>query len=416
MRLTAIAMPTPSTTLVQKLQAHRLLSDEQQRAVADLAVTMPDASKLTAELVSRGWLTRYQVEELSKGRGRDLVVGPYVLLEPLGRGGMGQVFRARDSVLERVVALKLILPERLGSEQAVQRFQREAKAAARLSHPNIVTIYAAGQVGETFYMAMELLAGCNLAEYLQQRGKLPIHEACDYVRQAAKGLQHAHEKGLVHRDIKPGNLLRTDTGQIKVLDLGLALVLEATSLTKKTGAMMGTIDYMAPEQVTDVHKVDIRADVYSLGCTLYHLLTGEVPFDNVHPAARLQIRLQQNPQLIEQLRPDIPAGLAAVVRRMLARQPKDRYSTPGEVAEGLQPFSGVVSRLNSTMVPPTGSATVGPGARAAQADGKKVDEVSYVPSVWREPTSPVSLRTGLIALVVVVAVFLLVAVLGHLGR
>ena len=395
-------MPALSTALVKVLQAHGLLSADQLRVASELAATLPEAGKLAAELVNRGWLTRYQVMELSSGRGKGLVVGPYHLLDLLGKGGMGQVFRARDSVLHRVVALKLILPERLGSQQAVERFMREARAAALLSHPNIVTIYQAGQAGDTFYMAMELLPGCNLAEYLEQRGRLTVAEACEYVREAALGLQHAHERGLVHRDIKPANLLRTDAGQIKVLDLGLALVLEATSLTKHSGATMGTIDYMAPEQVTDAHKVDIRADVYSLGCTLYHLLAGKVPFDNVHPGARLLTRQQQNPQLIEQHRPDAPAALGAVVRRMMARRPEDRFQTPADVAEALLPFTAAASVLNNATVPPippplpaarrseepwpvTDSAST-PGQRRERGEQSRVPDVAVPPS---PPPSPI---------------------------
>jgi formylglycine-generating enzyme required for sulfatase activity len=187
-------------------------------------------------------------------------------------------------------------------------------------------------------------------------------------------LQHAHEKGLVHRDVKPGNLLRTDAGQIKVLDLGLALVLEATALTKHTGAMMGTIDYMAPEQVIDAHKVDIRADVYSLGCTLYHLLAGQVPFDNVHPAARLLIRQQQDPQPIEQHCTDVPSGLAAVVRRLLARQPENRYSTPGEAADALQPFS-VARATSQAPVPPLPPPPPPPSRGSASSDEGAKEEV-----------------------------------------
>ena len=179
---------------------------------------------------------------------------------------MGQIFRARDRILQRMVALKLILPERLGSKQAVERFLREARAAALLSHPNIVTIYAAGQSGKTFYLAMELLPGCNLEKYLEKQGPLPVTEACDYIRQAALGLQHAHEKGLVHRDIKPANLMLTQEGQIKVLDLGSGQLgfdgHHADAAHRSVHGLTVGLQ-MAPEQVTSSTRtgVDIRADV-----------------------------------------------------------------------------------------------------------------------------------------------------------
>jgi eukaryotic-like serine/threonine-protein kinase len=345
-------MPVSSTVLVESLRDIGLLAAEHLEAVVKLSGTHREAQALAAELVGRGWLTRYQADELAAGQGQGLLAGPYLLLEPLGQGGMGQVFRARDRVLHRMVALKLILPERLGSQQAVERFLREARAAALLSHPNIVTIYTAGQAGKTFYMAMELLPGCNLAEHLEKHGPLPVTEACEYVRQAALGLQHAHEKGLVHRDIKPANLMLTQEGQIKVLDLGLALVATATTLTRHTGAFMGTVDYIAPEQVTDPHGVDIRADVYSLGCTLYHLLAGQVPFGNLHPAARAGFRVTHDPDPVEKFRPDLPAALAAVVARMIARRREDRFLTPGLVAEALQPFTGRNRATETLVLPP----------------------------------------------------------------
>jgi formylglycine-generating enzyme required for sulfatase activity len=345
-------MPATSADLLKVLRKLNLLPAERLRAVAELAGTIPEATHLADELAGRGWLSAYQVGEVLRGRGEGLVAGPYHILEPVGRGGMGQVFRARHTVLEREVALKLILPERLGSQQSLDRFLREAKAAAILSHPNIVTVYDAGQVGDNFYLAMELLEGVNLAEYLGQHGQLPVAEACDYVRQAALGLQHAHEKGLVHRDIKPANLWRTGAGQIKVLDLGLALVLAATTLTREPGAFMGTIDYMAPEQADDAHKVDIRADVYSLGCTLYHLLAGKVPFHDAHPSARILVRQHQDPTPVIQHRPNLPAPLSGVLGRMLARRVEDRYQTPGEAAEALLPFTAPAKPAGQPGVPP----------------------------------------------------------------
>src|SRR4051812_46462017 len=175
---------------------------------------------------------------------------------------------------------------------------------------------------------MELLEGVNLADYLDRKGPLPLAEAVEYMRQACVGMQHAHERGLVHRDLKPANLMRTDDKQIKILDLGLALVKQATTMTQ-TGGCFGTADYVAPEQERDSHNVDIRADVYSLGCTLYHLLAGKTPFDEAHPAARPSMHLSHEPPPLERRRPGVPADVAAVVRKMMAKRREDRYQTPG---------------------------------------------------------------------------------------
>jgi serine/threonine-protein kinase len=239
---------------------------------------------LARELVRRGWATVYQLRLVWAGRGSELVLGQYVLLDRLGEGGMGQVFRARHLRLDRIDALKVIRPEHVASPHAHARFLREARAAARLSHPNIVRVYDAGESGGTLFLAMEYLPGIDLARLVQAAGPLPPGEACDYLRQAALGLQHAHERGLVHRDVKPANLLLAEEqGTIKILDMGLARLRpaeeeqSASGLTE-SGTLMGTLDYMAPEQAMDPHGVDIRADLYSLGCTLYFLLTGRPPF------------------------------------------------------------------------------------------------------------------------------------------
>jgi serine/threonine protein kinase len=199
------------------------------------------------------------------------VLRQYVLLERLGQGGMGQVFKARHRRLDRVVALKLLRQDRAADPEALLRFQREARATARAAHPNLVTIFDADEVGGTQFFTMEYLEGTDLSRVVKQRGPLPPALACDHVRQAALGLQHAHENGLVHRDVKPSNLMLTAQGTVKVLDLGLARLEDPAEPDKtegltETGAVMGTADYIAPEQAIDTHRADIRSDVYSLGC------------------------------------------------------------------------------------------------------------------------------------------------------
>jgi DNA-binding beta-propeller fold protein YncE len=246
-------------------------------------------------------------------------------------------------MMERCVALKTIGRDLDARPELVERFRREVKAAARLSHPNIVAAYDAEQAGRTHFLVMEYVEGIDLARLVAQRGKLPIEEACEYVRQASLGLQHAHEKGMIHRDIKPHNLMVTPAGQVKILDFGLALFAreagsESDALTSH-GVVMGTADYMAPEQASDSHHADIRADIYSLGCTLYHLLTGHVPFPKGTFLDKVVRHATKKPTPISQLRSELPSELVRVVERMMAKKPEQRYQTPAEVAQALAPFA-----------------------------------------------------------------------------
>lgn len=270
-------------------------------------------------------------------------VGRYRLLEQLGAGGMGTVYKAIDPRLDRVVALKVLPAERMGTE-AVARFQREARAMAKLQHDNIVRVFDADEHQGTHFLVMECIDGCDLSRLVRQHGSLQPTDACEIIRQAALGLAHAHEHGLVHRDIKPSNLMLTRGGQVKLLDLGLARLREEPHEGEELTAasqIMGTADYMAPEQAGDSHDVDIRADIYSLGCTLYRLVTGEVPY----PSPEFKTNAQKVAGHIARPFPDVaakqatvPAGLANVLRRMVAKQPDDRFATPAEVAAALAPF------------------------------------------------------------------------------
>jgi serine/threonine protein kinase len=267
----------------------------------------------------------------------------YRVLAFLGRGGMGAVYKAEHKIMERCVALKMVGQDLDARPELVQRFRREVKAAARLAHPNIVTAYDAEQAGRTHFLVMEYVEGTDLARLVARRGKLPIEEACEYVRQAACGLQHAHEQGMTHRDIKPHNLMVTPAGQVKILDFGLALFAreagaESDALTSQ-GAVMGTADYMAPEQASDAHHADIRADIYSLGCTLYHLLAGGVPFPKGTFLDKVVRHATKEPTPISQLRPDLLSELVRVVERMMAKKPEQRYQSPAEVAQALAPFA-----------------------------------------------------------------------------
>jgi len=284
----------------------------------------------------------------------------YRIVRLLGEGGMGAVYEAEHRVMQRPVALKVINRTYTANAAAVERFRREVRAAARLSHPNIVTTHDAEDAGNTLFLVMEYVKGVSLGRLLKQRGPLPVAEACNCVRQAALGLQHAHERGMVHRDVKPDNLILArqsperergvgpnpvthasgSEGLVKLLDFGLAaLTAERGRGLTDTNVLMGTPDYMAPEQAEDPRTADIRADVYSLGCTLYHLLTGSVPYPAPTPLLKILAHREQPLPSLRQARPDVPPELAAVVARMMAKKPEDRYQTPGDVAAALEPFA-----------------------------------------------------------------------------
>jgi len=273
----------------------------------------------------------------------------YRVVALLDVGGMGAVYKGEHRLLERPVVLKAIRPDFLGNPELVGRFLREARLAASLMHPHIVTLFEAEKIGSAQFLVMEYLEGMDLGRLVKQNGPLPVGEACEWIRQAALGLQYIHERGLVHRDIKPSNLFLTTERQVKLLDLGLA-ILRTESKTRKglteQGQILGTVDYMAPEQWEDSHAVDIRADIYSLGCTLYHLLAGDPPFARSEffgVMNQMWAHSQAPVPPIREKRPEVSDDLAAVLDRMLAKNPSERWRTPGDVAAALEPFADVVA-------------------------------------------------------------------------
>jgi WD40 repeat protein/tRNA A-37 threonylcarbamoyl transferase component Bud32 len=354
------AAEVPSDTLVELLRSA-------QKSLVSEAATPPD--RTLAETLRHGPAPAAP----SQLPPPELAEHPrYRPIRPLGFGGMGTVWLAEHKVMNRLVALKVIRPEFLEKPGATERFHREVQAAARLHHPNIVTAFDAEQAGDVHCLVMEYVKGTDLQKTLEEHGPLPVPQACEYVRQAAQGLQHATEHGMVHRDIKPQNLMiqlsqsptrERGTGEqplahgsgfamVKILDFGLASLTETqepeNALTKsdnqkpgltQLGALMGTPDYMAPEQARDPRKADVRSDIYSLGCTLYSLLTGKVPFPGGTAVDKVIAHAERRPQDIRELRPEVPAALVKVLDKMLAKNPAERYQTPAEVAAALAPLS-----------------------------------------------------------------------------
>jgi serine/threonine protein kinase len=314
----------------------------------------------------------------------------YEVLRELGRGGMGVVYLAKNKLMDRLEVLKVVNKMLLDRPGAIERFLREIRSAAKLSHPNVVAAYSAVQSGDLLAFAMEYVEGDDLAKLVKSRGPLPVPHACYYVQQAALGLQHAHEKKMVHRDIKPQNLILSREGKkhiVKVLDFGLAKAksekAEETGLTGE-GQMLGTPDYVAPEQTLDAAHADIRADIYSLGCTLYYLLTGAPPFEGLNLYGVLHAHLSMEAKPLNLVRPEVPERLAAVVRKMMAKDPAKRYQTPAEVVQALSVFG----KSGTKGAPPKSSLERSVGAEPAGAKPAKPEPPVEPSAGVAKPKSP----------------------------
>lgn len=339
-------------SLVDALRGRPILRPEQfAELMRDHVPAHGNTQELAKALIRLRWLTVYQAKKLIANKADELVIGPYVVLDKLGEGGMGKVYKATQLSLGRVVALKVVRAALLKNETALKRFLREVKAASDLTHPNIVRVFDADQIGDKHFLAMEYIQGRDLTQLVKDRGPLPLDVTCSYIRQVALGLQHAHDRKMVHRDIKPSNLIvAVDArGQysaqnvVKILDMGLARTQNAhaagehlsTELTR-TGTVIGTPDFMSPEQAKNSSAVDHRSDMYSLGCTFYYLLTGNVPFPIGTPLEKLLQHQMDSPRPIHLARTEVPPEVAAIVHCLLAKRPDQRFQSGGAVAHALE--------------------------------------------------------------------------------
>jgi eukaryotic-like serine/threonine-protein kinase len=347
------------TALLDVIRHLQFLDDAQAaEALALGGGRAADVRVVAKAMIQRGWLTVFQVNQLLAGYGPALRIGPYLILDRLGKGGQSEVYKARHVETGWVVALKVIRASQLTAPLAARQFLEEMMAMAELNHPNIVQFWDVDKADDAYYCAMEFIEGTDLGKVVQLQGRLPPAIAAEYTRQAALGLQHAYEHCIVHRDIKPSNLYLTQapiasdapksrsacrSPLVKILDWGLArFPLRAQAAVangdEAVDQIVGTADYMAPEQASNPGVVDIRADVYSLGCSLYYLLTGHPPFAGSTVLQKIMKHQSDVAEPVEQVNPDVPSELANLVRRLMAKAPQQRCQTPVAVALALAPF------------------------------------------------------------------------------
>ena len=372
--------PSMAVTLdkfVQYLEESGILPKETLKEFLPPKSEPKDAEDLARELVRRKKLTKFQAEEAYKGKAKSLVLGNYVLMEKIGAGGMGQVFKALHRRMDRMVAVKLLPNAMSKDKDAIARFEREVKAAAKLSHPNIVAAFDADQANGAHFLVMELVEGSDLSALVKKNGPFSQDKAVNYILQAAKGLEAAHAEGIVHRDIKPSNLLLDKKGTVKILDMGLARLKgegDATTQAEltSTGAVMGTVDYMSPEQAENTKSADARADIYALGCSLYFLLTGKAAYQGDSLMAKLIAHREFPIPALRASCPHAPEPLQAIFSKMVAKKVEDRYQTMTTVIadldhwtsvsepSGVEEWSGTNGPSSPTQVLPVSSRDAGP--------------------------------------------------------
>jgi serine/threonine protein kinase len=339
-----MSVPTSVEELIQLIRKSGMVDENKLSMYLHRRQTGRGISKDPREvadaMVTDGLITQFQSEQFLLGKWRGFTVGKYKLLERIGVGGMGQVFLCEHLFMKRRVAVKVLPPAKAEQPAALGRFYREARAAGSIEHPNIVRTHDIDQDGNLHFIVMEYVDGTNLLDIVKKFGPMDIRRATHYIRQIAIGLDFAFKSGIIHRDIKPGNILIDRQGTAKLLDMGLARFYQDQTdmLTIKYDdkIVLGTADYVAPEQVANSHAVDVRADVYALGASLYFLLAGHPPFPTGTVSQKLLWHRTKDPTPIRQIRPEVPEGLAAIIAKMMQKDPNARYNTPGEVAAELE--------------------------------------------------------------------------------
>ncbi len=397
-------------------QALRASGQHTSDKLAVLDAIPAEAKADPVSLADRLWtaqlLTAYQTRKVRLNRLSEILFGDYLVLDKIGEGGMGKVFKAIQCKTGKLVALKVVRAHLMANKTVVGRYRREAAAAAKLNHPNIVSLLDADEAQGRYFLAMEFVYGSDLARMVKEFGPLPFPEAAEYVRQGALGLQHAHDHDLIHRDIKPSNMLvsgeralpGTDgVAVVRILDMGLVRSLiddndAANTELTRDGTVVGTPDYMAPEQAKNSSTVDRRADVYSLGCTLYYLLSGKPPFPDGTPIDKLLRHQLDPPPEIRKQRPDVPDEMMRAMLKMMAKRPEDRIPTAGEVAKALAPFTADglanVPEIVLTMpdhVPAAGAPAV-PSGDTAPAPAVRVLEAEVVTRAPEPKAAPAAVR------------------------
>lgn len=378
--------------LVEKDQLSRALAELEQRRGKEAC---DDPEQVSRALLDGKLLTRWQCNKLLEGRSKGFFLGKYKLLDHLGAGGMSQVYLAEHIHMQRRAAIKVLPKHRVNDSSYLARFYREARAVAALDHPNIVHAYDVDNEGDTHYLVMEFVQGLDLQQMVKRQGALGYESAADYIRQAAEGLAHAHRMGLIHRDIKPANLLVDTEGTVKVLDLGLARFADDSqaSLTiAHDENVLGTADYLAPEQAVNSHSVDSRADIYSLGCTLYYILTAHPPFPDGTLPQRLMKHQTEEPASILKERPDAPGELLAICSKMMAKSPEKRYQTATEVSQALTAW--LLARENYPRAASLAAAQR-KTPRPDLAENPRAAEARTSPAAPRQPSSLVDTASDL---------------------
>jgi len=397
-------MPAPASNdeLTDVILKSGVVDEARLRAyVAKLNPPPATPDQLSGLMIRDGILTHFQAEQLLQGKWKRFFIGKYKVLEKLGVGGMGQVFLCEHKLMKRRVAVKVLPAAKAKEQAALERFYREARAVAAVDHPNIVHAYDIDDDNGLHFLVMEFVDGSNLHDMVRKHGPMEVLRACHYIYGSAVGLQHAAEKGLLHRDIKPANILVDRAGVVKILDLGLARFFdpdEDDMLTKKFDeSVLGTADYLAPEQALDSHDIDIRADIYGLGGTFYYILTGSPPFAEGTIAQKLLWHQTKEPKPVRDIRPDVPPEIAAIIAKLMAKSPADRFQTPGELMTALAPWVRTpIGPPPTAEMPQFSVAAVGPprtgGSGAPLQTGPPATQpTAYTPPAYTPAPAPAAL-------------------------